>query len=37
LSPGSASTGWQHALLPLWFALVSQNGGNRKLALRIVR
>ena len=24
------------ALLPLWFALVRQNGGNRKLALRIV-
>jgi 8-hydroxy-5-deazaflavin:NADPH oxidoreductase len=25
------------ALLPLWAALVGQNGGNRKLALRIVR
>src|SRR5579863_28827 len=25
------------ALLPLWFALVKQNGGNRKVALRIVR
>jgi 8-hydroxy-5-deazaflavin:NADPH oxidoreductase len=24
------------ALLPLWFALVKQNGGNRRLALRIV-
>jgi 8-hydroxy-5-deazaflavin:NADPH oxidoreductase len=24
-------------LLPLWFALVGQNGGNRKIALRIVR
>ena len=24
------------ALLPLWFALVKQNGGNRKVALRIV-
>jgi 8-hydroxy-5-deazaflavin:NADPH oxidoreductase len=24
-------------LLPLWFALVKQNGGNRKVALRIVR
>jgi 8-hydroxy-5-deazaflavin:NADPH oxidoreductase len=24
-------------LLPLWFALVKQNGGNRRLALRIVR
>jgi predicted dinucleotide-binding enzyme len=25
------------ALLPPWFALVRQNGGNRKLALRIIR
>jgi len=25
------------ALLPLWFALVTQSGGNRKVALRIVR
>jgi len=25
------------ALLPLWFALVKQNGGNRKTALRVVR
>ena len=25
------------ALLPLWFAVVKQNGGNRKIALRIVR
>jgi predicted dinucleotide-binding enzyme len=25
------------ALLPLWFALVKQNGGNRRIALRIVR
>ncbi|HEY1641868.1 MAG TPA: NAD(P)-binding domain-containing protein [Streptosporangiaceae bacterium] len=24
-------------LLPLWFALVRQNGGNRKIALRVVR
>ena len=24
------------ALLPLWFALVKQSGGNRKVALRIV-
>jgi predicted dinucleotide-binding enzyme len=23
-------------LLPLWFALVQQNGGNRRVALRIV-
>ena len=26
-----------NALLPLWFALVSQNGGNRRLALRVLR
>jgi 8-hydroxy-5-deazaflavin:NADPH oxidoreductase len=25
------------ALLPLWFALVAHNGGNRRVALRIVR
>ena len=25
------------ALLPLWFGLVKENGGNRKIALRIVR
>jgi 8-hydroxy-5-deazaflavin:NADPH oxidoreductase len=25
------------ALLPLWFALVKQNGGNRKLALRMIK
>jgi predicted dinucleotide-binding enzyme len=25
------------ALLPLWFALVKQNSGDRKVALRIVR
>ena len=24
------------ALFPLWFALVQQNGGNRRLALRMV-
>ncbi len=24
-------------MLPLWFALVKQNGGNRKVALRVVR
>ena len=35
---GNASaTATVDALLPLWFALVGQNGGNRKLALRIVR
>jgi predicted dinucleotide-binding enzyme len=33
---GSATT-VVDALLPLWFALVRQNGGNRKLALRLVR
>jgi len=26
-----------NALLPLWFALVSQNGGNRRIALRVLR
>ena len=25
------------ALLPLWFALVQQNGGNRRLALRVIQ
>ena len=25
------------ALLPLWFALVKQNGGNRRVALRVIR
>ena len=25
------------ALLPLWFALVRQHGGNRRLALRVVQ
>jgi hypothetical protein len=25
------------ALVPLWFALVRRNGGNRRVALRIVR
>ena len=34
---GDASvTGIVDGLLPLWFALVKQNGGNRKLALRII-
>lgn len=33
---GSA-TATVDALLPLWFALVKQNGGNRRLALRVVR
>jgi 8-hydroxy-5-deazaflavin:NADPH oxidoreductase len=31
------ATGTVDALLPLWFALVTQRGGNRRLALRIVR
>jgi hypothetical protein len=25
------------ALVPLWFALVKQHGGNRRIALRIVQ
>ncbi len=33
----AAAAGTVDALLPLWFALVKQNGGHRKLALRIVR
>jgi predicted dinucleotide-binding enzyme len=33
----AGATATVDALLPLWFALVGQNGGNRKLALRIVR
>lgn len=33
----ATATATVDALLPLWFALVRQNGGNRKLALRIVR
>ena len=33
----ATTTATVDALLPLWFALVKQNGGNRKLALRIVR
>lgn len=32
----AAATATVDALLPLWFALVKQNGGSRKLALRIV-
>jgi len=32
----ASATGTVDALLPLWFALVKQQGGNRKLALRIV-
>jgi predicted dinucleotide-binding enzyme len=33
----ATATATVDALLPLWFALVRQNGGNRKLALRLVR
>ena len=31
------ATGTVDGLLPLWFALVKLNSGNRKVALRIVR
>ena len=34
---GPEATGMVDALLPLWFTLVKQNGGNRRLALRVVR
>jgi predicted dinucleotide-binding enzyme len=34
---GPDQTGTVDCLLPLWFALVKQNGGNRKIALRVVR
>jgi predicted dinucleotide-binding enzyme len=33
--PGAAGT--VDALLPVWFTLVQQSGGNRKLALRVLR
>ncbi len=33
----AAATPTVDGLLPLWFALVQQNGGNRKIGLRIVR
>ena len=33
----ATATGTVDALLPLWFALVKLNGGNRKVALRVVR
>jgi len=32
---GAAACGTVDALLPLWFALVQHNGGNRRVALRI--
>jgi 8-hydroxy-5-deazaflavin:NADPH oxidoreductase len=35
LGDGTA-TATVDALLPLWFALVKENGGNRRVALRIV-
>ena len=33
----AAATPVVDALLPLWFALVKQNGGNRRVALRIIQ
>ncbi|MBV9095294.1 MAG: NAD(P)-binding domain-containing protein [Streptosporangiaceae bacterium] len=33
----AAATGTVDALLPLWFALVKHNGGNRRVALRVAR
>jgi len=33
----AAASGTVDALVPLWFALVRLNGGNRRIALRIVR
>jgi predicted dinucleotide-binding enzyme len=33
----AAATAMVDSLLPLWFALVQQSGGNRKLALRVAR
>jgi len=32
----ASATATVDALLPLWFALVRQNGGNRRVALRVV-
>ena len=32
-----SATATVDALLPVWFALVKQNGGNRKVALRVIR
>ena len=32
----ASATGTVDGLLPLWFALVRQNGGNRRVALRII-
>jgi 8-hydroxy-5-deazaflavin:NADPH oxidoreductase len=33
----ATATATVDALLPLWFALVRQNGGNRRLALRMIK
>jgi predicted dinucleotide-binding enzyme len=33
----ATATATVDALFPLWFALVKQNGGDRKVALRLVR
>jgi predicted dinucleotide-binding enzyme len=33
----AAATETVDALLPLWFALVKHNGGNRRVALRVAR
>ena len=33
----TSATATVDALLPLWFALVRQNGGNRRLALRVIQ
>jgi len=33
----AGATGTVDGLLPLWLALVQRHGGNRRLALRIVR
>ena len=33
----ATATATVDALLPLWFALVQQNGGNRRVALRVIR
>jgi predicted dinucleotide-binding enzyme len=33
----ATATATVDALLPLWFALVQQNGGNRRVALRVIQ
>jgi predicted dinucleotide-binding enzyme len=33
----ASATATVDALLPLWFALVQQNGGNRRVALRVIQ